>query len=142
MNNVIVVKVISKRVDKWHKEGQKHIVFDDPKIYCGGLGYQVVGHSGGILLEDCEVINDDPTTLYYREDEPEGLTTIKELLEKQLKGKPKPKDPEPVIPTRWITRQWIQNVFDKVLDSENTNSIDLFQMELNHLAKMYEHEKK
>lgn len=45
--------------------------------------------------------------------------------------------PDPVIPIRWITRQWIQ----KLLDMEDSTSLDLFQMELNHLAKMYEYQK-
>lgn len=56
---------------------------------------------------------------------------------KELEKVPSEKDPDPVIPIRWITRQWIQ----KLLDVEDSTSVDLFQMELNHLAKMYLYEK-
>jgi hypothetical protein len=56
---------------------------------------------------------------------------------KELEKVASVKEPDPVIPIRWITRQWIQ----KVLDTEKETSIDLLQMELNHMVKMYEYQK-
>jgi hypothetical protein len=102
---------------------------------------EIIDHKTGVMFDQYHVgfPVDDPdsekktTTIlnfndrdyYYVRDNGRDLEKIGEVT-------------DPVIPIRWITRQWIQ----KILDAEGTSSVDILQMELNHLVKMYEEEYK
>ena len=101
------------------------------------------------LLDPTGVIVDNYSVIYPAND-PESSKNFRTMLNfndehfyyvrengKELEKIGSTKNSDPVIPIRWITRQWIQ----KVIEHDENSSIDVFQMELDHMVKMYEYEK-
>ena len=106
------------------------------------LKVEVIDHKTGVMFDQYHVgfPVDDPesakktTTIlnfndrdyYYVRDNGKDLEKIGEVT-------------DPVIPIRWITRQWLQQMLEV---DERPSVINLLQVELNHLAKLYENDRK